>query len=103
MNLQEKNVDTTFEKYKTLIDAIKSKMPNVKLVLLNIYYPPNVSKYNSLIDKWNTNIDLEYEYNDKNIYILNLSNLLKDPSDFIFDIEPSITGGEKIANKILTM
>lgn len=103
MNLQEKNVDTTFEKYITLIDAIKTKLPKVKLLLLNVYYPPNVLKYNSLIDKWNTNIDLEYEYNDKNIYILNLANLLKDPSDFVFDIEPSISGGEKIANKILSM
>ena len=103
MKLQQQNLDDIFEKYKTLIDAIKTKLPNVKLVLLNIYYPANTSKYDSLIDKWNTNIDLEYEYNDKNIYILNLSNLLKEPFDFVFDIEPSIAGGEKIANKILTM
>jgi lysophospholipase L1-like esterase len=103
MKLQQQNLDTTFEKYKTLIGAITSKLPNVKLVLLNIYYPTNTSKYDLLIDKWNTNIDIEYESNDKNIYILNLSNLLKEPSDFVFDIEPSITGGEKIANKILSM
>ena len=103
MNLQQKQLDNTFEKYKTLICAITTKLPNVKLVLLNIYYPANTSKYYSLIDKWNTNIDLEYESNNKNIYILNLANLLKEPSDFVFDIEPSITGGEKIANKILTM
>jgi len=103
MKLQQQNLDTTFEKYKTLIGAITSKLPNVKLVLLNIYYPTNTSKYDLLIDKWNTNIDIEYESNDKNIYILNLSNLLKEPSDFVFDIEPSIAGGEKIANKILSM
>jgi lysophospholipase L1-like esterase len=103
MNLQQQNLDTTFEKYKTLIGAITTKLPNVKLVLLNIYYPANTSKYDSLIDKWNTNIDLDYEYNNKNIYILNLANLLKESSDFVFDIEPSITGGEKIANKILSM
>ena len=101
MNLQQQNLDDTFEKYKTLIGAITTKLPNVKLVLLNIYYPANTSKYDSLIDKWNTNIDLEYESNNKNIYILNLANLLKEPSDFVFDIEPSIIGGEKIANKIL--
>lgn len=103
MKLQQQNLDDIFEKYNTLIAAITTKLPNVKLVLLNIYYPANISKYDSLIDKWNTNIDLEYEYNDKNIYILNLSNLLKEPFDFVFDIEPSIAGGEKIANKILTM
>lgn len=103
MNLQEKNMNTTFKKYNTLIDAIRSKLPNVKLVLLNVYYPPNVSKYDSIIDKWNTNLELEYKANNKNIYILNLANLLKEPSDFVFNIEPSITGGEKIANKILTM
>lgn len=103
MNLQQKNVDDIFKKYKTLIGAITTKLPNIKLVLLNIYYPTNISKYNSLIYKWNTNINLEYEYNDKNIYILDLANLLKESSDFVFDIEPSISGGEKITNKILTM
>jgi len=103
MTLQQKNVDDAFEKYKTLIDAITTKLPNVKLVLLNVYYPPNASKYYSSIEKWNTNIDLEYESNNKNIYILKLENLLKEPSDFVFDIEPSITGGVKIANNILTM
>ena len=103
MKLQQQNLDDIFEKYNTLIAAITTKLPNVKLVLLNIYYPANISKYDSLIDKWNTNIDLEYEYNDKNIYILNLSNLLKEPFDFVFDIEPSIAGGEKIANKILNI
>ena len=101
MKLQQQNLYDTFEKYKTLIGAITTKLPNVKLVLLNIYYPANTSKYDSLIDKWNTNIDLEYESNNKNIYILDLASLLKEPSDFVFDIEPSITGGEKIAHKIL--
>ena len=103
INLKQKNVEDTFEKYKTLIKAITTKLPNVKLVLLNIYYPATTSNYDSLIDKWNTNLDLEYESNNKNIYILNLANLLKDPSDFVFDIEPSITGGEKIVNKILNI
>jgi lysophospholipase L1-like esterase len=103
MKIQEENLDDTFEKYKTLIGAITTKLPNIKLILLNVYYPANTSKYNSLIDKWNTNIDLEYESNNKHIYILDLASLLKDPSDFVFDIEPSITGGEKIANKILIM
>ena len=101
MKLQEQNLYDTFEKYNTLIGAITTKLPNVKLVLLNIYYPANTSKYDSLIDKWNTNIHLEYESNNKNIYILDLASLLKEPSDFVFDIEPSITGGEKIAHKIL--
>lgn len=103
MNMREKNVDDTFDKYKTLIKAITTKLPNVKLVLLNVYYPPNKANYNSRIDKWNTNIELQYKNNDTNIYILNLANLLTEPSDFVFDIEPSNRGGEKIANKILTM
>ena len=103
MNLQQKNLDDTIEKYNNLIDAITTKLPNVKLVLLNIYYPSNKVNYNSLIDKWNTKIDLEYESNNKNIYILDIASLLKEPSDFVFNIEPSSTGGEKIANKILSM
>lgn len=102
INLQQKNLHDIIQQYNTLIDAITTKLPNVKLVLLNVYYPPNTSKYDSLIDKWNTNLELEYKYNNKNIYILNLANLLKEPSDFVFDIEPSVIGGEKITNKILT-
>lgn len=103
INLQQKKLYDIIQQYNILIGAITTKLPNVKLVLLNVYYPPNVSKYDSLIDKWNTNLELEYKYNNKNIYIFNLANLLKEPSDFVFDIEPSIIGGEKIANKILIM
>jgi lysophospholipase L1-like esterase len=103
IKMREKNIDHIFKKYNTLVDAIKTKLPNVKLVLLNIYYPTNRAKSHSMIEKWNHNMDLKYKRNNKNIHILNLAKLLKEPSDFVYDIEPSITGGEKIANKISTM
>jgi lysophospholipase L1-like esterase len=103
LKMREKNIDDTFDKYNTLVDAITTKLPNAKLVLFNVYYPPNKSNYHSEIKKWNTNLDLEYKRNNKNIHILNLAKLLKDPSDFVDDIEPSITGGEKIVNKIINM
>jgi lysophospholipase L1-like esterase len=83
LKMREKNIDDTFDKYNTLVDAITTKLPNAKLVLFNL--------------------DLEYKRNNKNIHILNLAKLLKDPSDFVDDIEPSITGGEKIVNKIINM
>jgi lysophospholipase L1-like esterase len=101
IKMREKNIDRIFEKYTTLVDTITSKLPNVKLVLLNIYYPTNRTNYYSIIEKWNTNIDIKYKQNNKNIYILNLAKLLKDPSDFVFDIEPSMSGGEKIVNNLI--
>jgi hypothetical protein len=42
--------------------------------------------------------------NTKNtILILKISNILIQDNDFIFNIEPSNTGGDKIANSILSL
>ena len=94
-----------FSKYVTLIESIKTRFHLCKIVLLDIYYPKSVmyKVYYSLIKKWNEMID-EYVNNTKTtILILKISNILIQDNDFIFNIEPSNIGGEKIANSILSL
>lgn len=94
-----------FSKYVTLIESIKTRFHLCKIVLLDIYYPKSImyKVYYSLIKKWNEMID-EYVNNTKNtILILKISNILIQDNDFIFNIEPSNTGGDKIANSILSL
>jgi hypothetical protein len=98
------DVKSIFEKYKNLIDAIKTKLPNSKLFLLNIYHTYDVeyAKLNPMIDVWNQLLN-NYYYND--FYhvvsgIVDVKSALSQPSDLTFKIEPSESGGEKITTKI---
>lgn len=94
-----------FSKYVTLIESIKTRFHLCKIVLLDIYYPKSImyKVYYSLIKKWNEMIH-EYSNKTKNtILILKISNILIQDNDFIFNIEPSNIGGEKIANSILSL
>ena len=90
-----------FAEYKKLIEAIKTKMPNAKLLVLDIYYPDNTrfKDFYPVISEWNK---LIYEYaKTQNIRVIKISSTLKDADDFSFAIEPSSIGGNKIVNKLL--
>jgi len=94
-----------FSKYVTLIETIKTRYHLCKIVLLDIYYPKSIiyKVYYSLIKKWNEMI-YEYTNNSKNnILILKISDILTQDNDFVFNIEPSSTGGVKIVNSILSL
>lgn len=100
-----------FNKYKELVERIKTEFPEHKLVLMNIYYPPNkqiFSPFYPLITKWNKSMD-EYINNSRRdtisrrggvIEILRADEAMVDKDDFIDNIEPSERGGKKIANLI---
>jgi hypothetical protein len=91
-------VNSIFEKYTNLIDAIKTKLPNSKLFLLNIYHI-KYSKLNPTIDRWNQLLN-NYFYNNGVSGIVDVKSALSQPTDLTFKIEPSESGGEKIAVKI---
>ena len=97
MSTRNATIKTLFESYKTLIKAIKTKLPIVNLILLNIYQPIKAPEYSGKIQEWNTLLNTEYGY----FSILDLTKILYKHNDFTHDIEPSPTGGEKISNKIL--
>ena len=93
---------TMFAAYKTLIKSIQKKLPNANIVLLDIYYPENMTykQYHSIINDWNKMV---YEYAGKNGYsVLKISGVLTQPDDFSFGIEPSATGGRKLVDTILS-
>ena len=80
------------------------KMNQCNLVLLDIYYPDNTkyTQYHPIIREWNK---LIYDYTDQpsnNINtVLRVSRMLTQNDDFTLSIEPSSSGGLKIANSIL--
>jgi lysophospholipase L1-like esterase len=90
-----------FKKYKELVERIKTQFPQHKLVLMNIYYPPNkqiFSPFYPLIKEWNKLISSTMIDNE----IIHIDEIMTEKEDFVDNIEPSEKGGEKIANSITT-
>lgn len=96
-------LNTIFGAYKNLIKTIKTKMDKVKLVLLDLYCPPTTKylPYKSIINEWNNKI---YDYaKNNNMEVLRISTILTKDKDFTLEIEPSETGGEKLATAIYNL
>jgi thymidylate kinase len=100
-NLNELDyLNTIFGSYKNLVKAIKTRMNKSKLVILDVYYPTSTKylPYKNIISEWNKKI---YDYAKQNyIELLKVSAILTKPKDFSLDIEPSESGGEKLADAI---
>jgi hypothetical protein len=96
-----KVLEPIFNGYKTLIKSIQTKMNESKLVLLDIYYPTNIkiAQYKPILQEWNKMISDFASIN--NLQVIKISNILIDSTDFTLNIEPSESGGEKIADNIL--
>ena len=96
-----KVLDPIFIAYKKLFKSIQTKMSDSKIILLDIYYPTNIklAQYKPILEEWNKLIADFASTN--NLQIINISNILTDSTDFTLNIEPSETGGEKIADNIL--
>jgi hypothetical protein len=96
-----KVLDPIFNAYKKLIKSIQTKMNDSKLVLLDIYYPTNIklAQYKPVLEEWNKLISDFASTNS--LQVINISSILIESTDFTLNIEPSETGGEKIANNIL--
>jgi lysophospholipase L1-like esterase len=93
---------TMFAAYKKLIKSIQKKLPNANIVLLDIYYPDNMTykQYHSIINEWNKMV---YKYAAKNgISVLKISGVLTKPDDFSFGMEPSALGSRKLVDAILS-
>jgi lysophospholipase L1-like esterase len=93
-----------FSAYKNLIKSIQKRMPQSKIILFDIYYPDNLTykQYHFIIKEWN-NMIYDFAENPKNkIYgVIRISSYLTQNEDFSFGIEPSSSGGQKIADLIL--
>lgn len=102
-------VDSIFSEYVQLVEAIQKKFPGAKLGLLNIYYPVDYSfDYNTdpkiikdLITYWNNKLSAKFTSAKENKpFLIEVDKVLTQREDFINKIEPSITGGKKIAKLI---
>lgn len=93
-----------FGAYKNLIKSIQTRLPDAKIILLDIYYPDNLQykQFHSIIKEWNNMIYAFAENSKNNIYsVIRVSNHLTQNNDFSFGIEPSSIGGKKISDLIL--
>jgi hypothetical protein len=93
-----------FLSYKNLVKSIQTKLPNAKIILVDIYYPDNLQykQFHSIIKEWNSMIYDFAENPKNNIYsVIRISSHLTRPEDFSFGIEPSASGGKKIADLIV--
>ena len=92
-----------FENYVKVVKSIQARLPESKMVLLDIYYPntDKYKQYHSIIKKWNEMI-YDFAHNpENNVYdIIEISKILTQQTDFSNEIEPSENGGEKIATSI---
>ncbi len=84
-----------------LIETIQIKFPLVNIFILNLYQPFNskFTIYNKIISDWNNRIN-NVCLNLNKCKIIDISSIINTPSDLIYDIEPSLTGGKKIAINI---
>jgi lysophospholipase L1-like esterase len=95
-----------FYKYQQLVDAIRTKLPKVNIILLDLYFPLKIdyTKYYRVIKSWNKML-VNYVANSPNNItgLIKISDLLTHSSDFASDIEPSESGGKKIVDQIISM
>ncbi len=100
--LSSEIIESFFQQYSTLILSLKSSFPNSQIYLLNLYYPLD-SRFKNLytyIDQWNTLLS-EFAENNK-LKVLQTNKFMLKNSDFTNAIEPSETGGKKLADAILS-
>lgn len=91
-----------FDTYMDFLKALREKLGSTRINIINLYLPtnPRFQSYKTSIDQWNQLIN---QYSDKigEMYnVVDLHSLLKTPEDFVYDIEPSESASNKIANLI---
>jgi len=100
------NMNILFEEYERLLVDLTAKFDKCKIVLCNLYTPPNINKIrkdDTLTDKikqWNNALNT-YLYKTNNIELIDLNSLLYEPTDFVSGYEPSELGGHKIVTAII--
>ena len=91
-----------FSNYMNFVKSLRTRLNGVKINILNLYLPanPRYESYAKVVDTWNELLKTN-SFKIGEIYnVLDIHALLQSPEDFVYDIEPSAVGGEKIANLI---
>jgi hypothetical protein len=100
--LNSSNINDLFKKYMKFIESVKAKLPNANIIILNLYLPTNTkyTTYKTSVDEWNSLITKNANNNHIIYNVIDLHGLLTNPSDFVYDIEPSEQASQTIANAI---
>ena len=95
-------IDLVKPQYKDLLQQIRSQFDKSKIYLVDLYRPldPSLQLYTTIISMWNSYLEQLVKANLADA-IVPISNVIVEPTDLVHKIEPSNTGGEKIANLIL--
>jgi lysophospholipase L1-like esterase len=102
VNLDSVEVTKLFNNYMEFLKALRIKLGNTKINIMNLYLPsnPRYQSYKLSIDQWNKLIETNSNKTGEMYNVIGLNNLLTSSQDFVYDIEPSESASEKIANLI---
>ena len=100
--LSNADIRKLFNSYMDFLKALRIKLGSAKINIMNLYLPvnPRYQSYKESIDQWNQLIDENSSKIGEMYNVVDLHSLLTTPEDFIYDIEPSESASEKIANLI---
>jgi len=95
--------DFIFKEYTKFISAIKMRLPDATLLLLNLYYPPSMPHLKPIVDYWNELLSNTFTNDSitKHIRVIEIDKDFTEPTDFVSRIEPSSEGGDKLSKRIL--
>jgi hypothetical protein len=99
----QEEMDDIFKEYTKFISAIKMRLPDATLLLLNLYYPPSMPHLKTVVAYWNELLSNTFSNDSvtKNIRVIQVDKVFTDPTDFVSRIEPSSEGGDKLSRLIL--
>ena len=98
--ITESFIQTLFTQYSAMVLSIRKKCPQSPIYLLNLYKPVKTkfAKLYPFIDQWNSLVD-EFAKNNQ-FKVIPTNKLLTLDDDFVYEYEPSSTGGQKIVDAI---
>lgn len=98
--ITESFIQTLFTQYSAMVLSIRKKCPQSPIYLLNLYKPVKTkfAKLYPFIDQWNSLVD-EFAKNNQ-FKVIPTNKLLTLDGDFVYEYEPSSTGGQKIVDAI---
>ena len=102
--LENQNPHKLLEQYKEILLHLLKTYPGLKIYIVNIYYPPccRFKKYVNVITNWNNLLGSLNQLLNSNIKIIPISEVVTERNDFVFEIEPSPEGGQKIVDSIIS-
>lgn len=100
--LGSQELKAMFNKYMEFVSAVRTKFGSAKLNILNLYLPanPRYQDYKDSVEEWNNLIQDNSSKVGEMYNVVDIYSMMNNLNDFIYDIEPSDTGSEKIANII---